>query len=155
MTGARISEVFKSFGKLIKLDEIGQADASGLKSALVANMQQFAAQPGNDYDDLTTVVVPLTTRMQAAAGALDRVPAYVKASAEIYVRVIGSEMGQPAAASAATILNALKAQMAVAGQTIAPSGKFWNYFSTNFGFTTFPTSGTPNIPDAWITTSIV
>ncbi len=120
MTGPRIQHVFKLFGKFIKLDEIGVADASGLKSHMVATSDQFGQQGGglDLYDDLTTVVMPLTTRMQATASALDRVPTLAKATAEVYVKVIGSEIGQPATASAATILNALKAQMALAGQTI-------------------------------------
>jgi hypothetical protein len=157
MTGPRIQHIFKLFSKMIRLAEIGVADASGLKSHMVAVSDQFGQQGGglDLYDDLTTVVMPLTTRIQAAAAALDRVPTLAKASAEIYVRVIGSEIGEPATASPATILNALKAQMALAGQTIYPSGTVWNYFNSNFAFNQFPTSLTPSIPDSWVSSVVI
>src|SRR3954453_10851354 len=113
MTGARINEVFKGFGKFIRLADVGAADASGVKAHMVATLQQFGQQAGGAdyYDDLMTVVVPLETRVQPTVAALDRLATQAKAAVENYVRVIGSELGQPATATMAAILDGLKAHM--------------------------------------------
>jgi hypothetical protein len=158
MTSARIIEIFKGIGKIIKLSDLGVADASGVKAQMVATVQQFGAQAGGaDYwDDYTQVVGPLQERMKPTVAALDRIPAVAKASVEAYLRTIAPELNQSASASTTAILDALKAQMVAAGRTIAPSGnQFYNYFRNNFGYAALPTSGTPNIPDSWITISIV
>jgi hypothetical protein len=60
-----------------------------------------------------------------------------------------------AAASTSASLDALRASMVANALTVYPRGTFLNYFNDNFGYGSLPTSGTPTIPDAWITTSIV
>ena len=158
MTSARINEIFKGLGKMLYLSNLGVADASGVKAAMVATVQQFGAQVGGTdlYDDVIGVVVPLQTRVQPTVNALDRIPSLAKASVESYLRVVGSELGMSATATVTSILDALKTQMQAAGRTIAPSGnQFYNYFLNNFGYAALPTNVSPNIPDSWITVSIV
>jgi hypothetical protein len=157
MTGTRIQHVFKLFGKFIKLAEIGAAHASGIKVHAVATSDQFGQQGGgiDQYDPMIRVVIPLEQRTQPTVAALERMPVQVKASAEGYLRAIGAEMGQPATSSVATYLNALKAQMELQGQTILPSGTFWSYFRDSFGFSAFPTSPAPTIPDSWVSSVVI
>jgi len=45
--------------------------------------------------------------------------------------------------------------MGTAGATVYPSGAFYNYFSTEFGFNGFPQSSSARIFDDWITTAVV
>lgn len=158
MTGQRISEFWKFAGKLVKLADIGAADASGIKTHIVNTVSQFGQQTGGGqelYDDLVTVVVPLQTRVQAVAGSLDRVPALVKASVESYLRAVAPELSQPATASPLALMTTLAAQMVSASGTITPSGRFWNYFRDGWGFSGFPASGSPTYPDSLITSVIV
>lgn len=158
MTSARINEVFKGLGKILYVSNLGVADASGVKAAMVATLQQFGAQAGGTdyYDDVMSVVVPFQTRVQPTVSALDRVPNLAKASVDTYLRVVGSELGVSPSATFTNILDALKTRMQANGRTIAPSGsQFFNYFQNNYGYAALPVSGTPNIPDSWITVSIV
>lgn len=155
MTGTRIQEVFKGFGKFARLAEIGVASASGIRAHVLATHQQFGQQTGGTYDDITRVVVPLVTNMRPVEQAIDRVLSQAKVAADAYLRTIGNEMNQPATASSAAILNALKLNMVATSQTIAPSGKVWNYFQQTYGVIDLPTSNTPSLPDSIVTTSIV
>jgi hypothetical protein len=157
MTSQRIGEFWKLAGKLVRLAEIGAADASGIKTHLVNTVAQFGHQTGGIelFDHLTNVIVPLNTRVQGVAGSLDRVPAVCKASMDAYLRAIASELFQPASASLPALLTALAARMAPASGSIAPSGKFYSYFQANYGFTGFPTSGSPTYADSLITTTVV
>jgi hypothetical protein len=157
MNGSRIKDVFAGLGKIIALADIGAADASGCKAHLVATLQQFGQQAGGaeQFDDFARVVIPLQTRMQPTVAALDRVAVLARASAADYLRVIGAELGQPAAAATSSILDALKASMIAASLTVAPSGAFASYFASAFGYTGFPTSGDPEIEDAWVSSEVV
>ena len=157
MDAARIKEIWAGLGKLVKLAEVGAADASGVRAHMVGTLQQFGRQAGGAdyYDDMMQVVIPLETRVQPSIAAIDRIGTLAKASAEAYVRVLGSELGQASGASTATILAAFKASMVAASVTIYPSGKFWNYFASNFGYAEFPAALPPTVPEAWVTTSVV
>src|SRR5688572_20067327 len=156
MTSQRIAEFWKLAGKLVRLAEIGAADASGIKSHLVNTTAQFGLHTGGTelYDDMINVVVPLQTRVSAVAGSLDRVSSLVKASMDAYLRAVGAELSQPSSASVTQLLTALAANMASASGTIAPSGKFYSYFQSKNGFTGFPTSATPIYSDDLITTVV-
>jgi hypothetical protein len=157
MNAQRIKEVFAGFGKIIKLADIGAADASGCKAHLVGTLQQFGQQAGGaeQFDDFIKVVIPLETRMQPTVAALDRVGVLAKASADAYVRIIGAELGQPTNAATASILDALADDMVAASLAVAPSGAFFNYFLRAFGYGDLPTSGSPAIEDAWVTSEVV
>jgi hypothetical protein len=157
VTETRIKEIFAGMGKLIRLADLGAADASGCKAHLVATLQQFGAQAGGAdyYDDFARVVIPLQTRMQPAIAALDRVAALARASADAYLRVIGPELGQASGASTAAILDALAASMTSAALAVYPSGAFFNYFRDAFAYDGFPTSPTPGIDDGWVTSNVV
>ena len=158
MTSQRIGEFWKLAGKLVRLAEIGAADASGLKSHLVSTTAQFGLHTGGNalHDDVTTVIVPLHVRVSAVAGSLDRVGVLVKGSMDAYLRAIGSELNLPAAASLLQLLTTLAGHMTTASGTIAPSGKFYNYFQSRYGFAGFPTSPTAaTYADSLITTTVV
>ena len=157
MNSTRVSEVMKFTGKLCRLAEIGVADASGVKSHMVNTAAQFSQQTGGVdlFDPLVRVVVPLQTRVQGIAGSLDRIPALVKATAESYLRTIADELNQPESATIPALLAALAGQMTATGGSIAPSGKFWTFFQSNWGYSGFPSSGSPTYADSLITTTIV
>lgn len=158
MTGARLIEFWKMTAKLVKLADIGAANASGVKSHLINTSAQFGLHTGGTdlYDDLVTVVVPLQERVRPVADSLDRVTALVKASVESYLRSITVELAQPATAPVTTIMSALAANMQAVGGSIAPSGgRLWMFFKDNWGFSGFPTSGSPTYPETWVTTNIV
>ena len=157
MIDTRIKEIWAGLGKIIRLANMGANDAADIKSHMVATLQQFGHQGGSaeQYDDFIKVVVPLETRVQPTIAAIERIPALAKTSAEQYVRVLGAELNQAPTASTSAILDAFKASMIANAQTIAPSGgAFYNYFAANFGYSAFPTSATPSIPDSWITSAV-
>lgn len=157
MNEQRIAEFWALAGKLIKLADIGVADASGVKSHMVNTAAQFASQTGGQelYDDLVTTVIPLQTRVNAVVGSLERVPALVKGSMDSYLRAVASELGVSASASLPTILGAMASKMTAAGHTIAPSGRLFNYFASGWGFSSFPTAAEPTLSDDLITTTII
>lgn len=157
MTSQRLSEYWKLAGKLVKLADLGTANASGVKVHMINTAAQFGLHTGGQdlYDDLTTVIVPLQTRVQAVAGSLDRVSALVKSSTEAYLRAVAPELSQSPSAAPPVLLTALAARMTAASSSIAASGRFWNYFKDNWGFTGFPTSGSPTYPDSLVTTNVV
>jgi hypothetical protein len=157
MNSDRINEVFQGLGKFIKLAEIGAAYASGVKVHMVATLQQFGQQVGGAdyYDDLISVVIPLETRTQPTVAALERVPNVAKAAVESYLRTMAPEVNAATTASFASILTNLKNDMAAAGHTVYPSGTLFNYFNNNFGFTGFPTSNTPTIPNDWVSSDVI
>lgn len=157
MTSERIEEIFKNIGKVIRLGEIGAADASGIKTHMVHTVKQFADNAGADdlYDDLASYITPFNQRVAPVVAALERLEGIGTTTVQSYLRVIAPELDEPANAPAATVLSSLAARMTANSMTIAPSGAFWNYFHQRFAFASFPSAPSPTIPDNWITTTII
>lgn len=156
----RIQTIFHNLGKIIRLTEISTAAASGVKEHVVATHVQFsqsAAQTAgeDDYAALAIYLVPAQQRIQPVAAALDRVQMICKANTEAYLRTLAEELSLSATSPTANILSSLAAQMNLASGTIAPSGKMWSYFHSEFGFTGFPQNSSPTLPDSFITTTIL
>lgn len=156
MNATRIQTLFKTFGKILKLADIGVVNASGVKAHLVNTERQFSAGTDslNPYAELITFAQPMMRSVQPVTQALDRVPMIAKAAVDNYVRAFGPELLQPAASAPATVLTALKSEMVAQSQTVATSGIFWRYFRDTYNVE-FPQSGSPTIGDGLITTVIV
>src|SRR5438445_1230729 len=158
MTLDRIKELFKDFGKIIRLRNVAADNANDIKEVAVNTVKQFSQHTGGSdlFDDLMNVIVPLESRVQQVGGSLDRMPTICHSTVETYLRTISPEINQNAAAAPFSILTTLAAQMTTAGAAIYPSGSFFNYFSSEFGFTGFPQSiSAANIWDDWISTPVV
>jgi len=156
MDSTRIQNLFRVFGKLVRLDELGDVYASGIKAHAVASEQQHAAadDAADPYGELTLFVAPLVRTVVPVAQALDRIGMIAKSAADNFIRVVGPELGQPSNAAPATILNALKTAMQASSQTVHPSGKFFLWFRDTYGVS-LPMNDPSSISDNWVTTTIV
>ena len=153
----RIEEIWKQLGKLVRLRELGEVYASGVKDHATALHVQFSqdAAGADDYLPIQTYLVPTQQKINPVAAALDRLRGICKSSAEAYLRTLTAELALGASSPTATILTQLAARMDANSATIAPSGKFWSYCRDEFSFTGFPQAEPPAIPDSFITTVIV
>lgn len=155
MSPERLFDLFTVFGKLLKLDELGAAYASGVKAQVVATQEQLAANDGADdpYGEVMTFLVPLTRTVAPVAQGLDRVPMLVKSACDSYLRVTAGELGQPSTAAPAAIVDSLRGTMQALGESVAPSGRFFLYFRDTYGVQ-LPQNASPTISDALISTVI-
>lgn len=158
MDDNRIIDIWLGFGKIINLSTAAAAQTSAVQTAVTNTLRQFGRQDGDGadlYDDMLKVVVPLETRVQPTVAAMARIPSLAKATMEAYFRVLGDELGLPVNAQTSSILNAIRDDMAEQGETIYPSGALFNYFQATQGYSGFPTSLAPTIPDAWISSDVI
>ena len=158
MDDNRIIDIWLGFGKIINLSTAAAAQTSAVQTAVTNTLRQFGRQDGEDsdlYDDMIKVVVPLETRVQPTVAAMACIPSLAKATMEAYFRVLGDELGLPVNAQTSSILNAVRDGMLAEGEAIYPSGVLFNYFQATHGYSGFPTSLAPTIPDEWISSDVI
>src|SRR5687768_3782803 len=105
MNEARIIDVWKQFGKIIRLGEIGVAAASGVKEhsvAMTAQFTQIASGP-DDYAPIVTYIVPLAQRLAPVVTSLDRIENIGKTALDGYLRTLAPELALSDNASTDTI----------------------------------------------------
>lgn len=157
MNEARLYEIWKQFGKVIRLSEIGVAYASGVRAHGTAMHVQFSQEAGGaeDFAVIQTFLVPTQQKINPVVGSLDRVASISKTSLESYLRTLAPELLLSANSSTPVILDALADTMTALAFTIQPSGKLWAYWRDQFGFDGFPMAEPPDVDDTIITTTIL
>ncbi len=156
MNAQRIQTVFRTLGKLIRLSDMGVANASGVKAHLAAVERQMTAydDSADPYRELTTFLAPLVRSFQPVTQSLDRVSMMSKAAADNLLRAVASEFSQPTTATPVAVVNSLKASMLTNAQTVAPSGRFWRFVNDNYSIE-LPQASSPTVNEEWVTSTVI
>lgn len=155
MESNRIQEVFRTIGKLLYIDDIGESYATGIKAAVVALQEQTAAASGaaDPYAELQSFIGPALNSTRPVVQSLERLPLIARAGVDSYLRAIAPELGQNASTTPATIANALRGQMVSNDDSVEPSGAFADYFTSNYAVA-LPTDDPATVPDTLITITV-
>jgi hypothetical protein len=155
---------FKKFGKFINLSYVSGPPVVTLKTAHAATVDQTSQTDQTvEFDVNDQIVTTLGSTVKSVAAQVQTIPAAAFTAADGFLKkfVAIKDLGLTGTPTNAQVGTALVASMTSAGATVAASGTnganasgFAMFFANNWGIV-LPQSGSPSIPDSYITATVL
>lgn len=137
---------FKAYGSFIKFDEILDSSKTSVETQLVSLTGKLSENYTIVSNVLTNTIGTGRTQSQSVVSGRtankNNLQSFILNSTKTKLGSVNTTIG--------LVIDDLVADMVAESETVLLSGKFYNYFNSNFNKALNSTAGVPTIDEAWV-----